>query len=79
MCYYEVIRSALCGHEERRLFQYCHFARNDQNHQCFGAWNIKRVREQSEVKCTQCTTGQPPLQVTSGKQVHQVDSVMGNI
>jgi hypothetical protein len=78
MCYYEIIRSVMCGHEEMRLFQYCHFARNDQNHQCFGAWNIKRVREQSEVRCTSCITGQPPVSVINSKKVIWADSLMGN-
>ncbi|KAF2277341.1 uncharacterized protein EI97DRAFT_361309, partial [Westerdykella ornata] len=51
---YEKIHYVPCGHEDHRLIQYCHFARNDPLHQCFGAWNIKREWEQREVECSQC-------------------------
>ncbi|KAI4846662.1 hypothetical protein E4T44_04936 [Aureobasidium sp. EXF-8845] len=41
MCQYENIHYG-CGHAARRLIKHCHFARNDPNHQCFGAWSVKR-------------------------------------
>ncbi|OIW31568.1 hypothetical protein CONLIGDRAFT_678038 [Coniochaeta ligniaria NRRL 30616] len=31
-----------CGHNIFRLKSYCHFARNDPNHQCFG---VKQLRD----------------------------------
>jgi hypothetical protein len=31
-----------CGHNTFRLKSYCHFARNDPNHQCFG---VKQLRD----------------------------------
>ncbi|KAJ9165306.1 hypothetical protein NKR19_g497 [Coniochaeta hoffmannii] len=31
-----------CGHNTFRLKAYCHFARNDPNHQCFG---VKQLRD----------------------------------
>ncbi|KAB8437346.1 hypothetical protein FH972_025026 [Carpinus fangiana] len=34
MCQYEET-TFRCGHRLRRLTKYCHFARNDPNHQCF--------------------------------------------
>ena len=53
MCYYERIHFK-CGHIKTRLFQHCHFARNDLNHQCFGAWNIKREWENHQLVCDNC-------------------------
>jgi hypothetical protein len=55
MCYYEKITFVACGHEEKRLIQHCHFARNDPGHQCFGAWRYKREWNQYSSKCGGCT------------------------
>ncbi|KAF2027676.1 hypothetical protein EK21DRAFT_30538, partial [Setomelanomma holmii] len=51
---YEKINFSACGHEEKRLASYCHFARNDPNHQCFGAWNYKYEWTQHQHKCNNC-------------------------
>lgn len=57
MCYYDKVNFA-CGHFERRLAQYCHFARNDPGHQCFGAWHWKREWNQIETNCNDCMSQQ---------------------
>ncbi|KAF2709038.1 hypothetical protein K504DRAFT_357009, partial [Pleomassaria siparia CBS 279.74] len=54
MCYFEMIHFSQCGHNEKNLIQYCHFARNDPLHQCFGAWNVKREWTQNGTKCEDC-------------------------
>ncbi|KAK0643114.1 hypothetical protein B0T16DRAFT_333340 [Cercophora newfieldiana] len=36
-----------CGHSTFRLKSYCHFARNDPNHQCFGVKKLKNVWDQT--------------------------------
>ncbi|RMZ06505.1 hypothetical protein D0862_04576 [Hortaea werneckii] len=53
MCQYEVIHFH-CGHAGRRLIKHCHFARNDPNHQCFGAWSIKREWISANQSCQTC-------------------------
>ncbi|KAF1950132.1 hypothetical protein CC80DRAFT_427589 [Byssothecium circinans] len=55
MCYYEKVYFVPCGHTEMRVIQHCHFARNDPNHQCFGAWNIRREWQQHDAECEKCT------------------------
>ncbi|KAF2866323.1 hypothetical protein BDV95DRAFT_505138 [Massariosphaeria phaeospora] len=55
MCYYEKVNYVACGHEGKRLIQYCHFARNDPLHQCFGAWSYKRELYQRDMECENCT------------------------
>jgi hypothetical protein len=55
MCAYDLIYHVPCGHTERRLKKYCHFARNDPGHQCFGAWTIKDRWEQPRYECENCT------------------------
>ncbi|KXL47419.1 hypothetical protein M433DRAFT_434063 [Acidomyces richmondensis BFW] len=50
---YEVIHFN-CGHAGRRLIKHCHFARNDPNHQCFGAWSIKREWISANQVCQAC-------------------------
>jgi hypothetical protein len=54
MCYYEKITFVACGHDEKRLIQHCHFARNDPGRQCFGAWRYKRQWNQYSSKCGNC-------------------------
>jgi len=53
MCSYEKV-TYRCGHEKRRLIKYCHFARNDPGHQCFGAWSDKRAWKQPREDCVDC-------------------------
>jgi hypothetical protein len=52
MCEYETFQH-ICGHVKDKLYSYCHFARNDQSHQCFGVKVIKGVW-QSETFCKDC-------------------------
>ncbi|KAK8231424.1 hypothetical protein HDK77DRAFT_485630 [Phyllosticta capitalensis] len=59
MCQYEAIHFN-CGHVCRRLIKYCHFARNDPNHQCFGAWSIKREWRQPYENCHACVAAGLP-------------------
>ncbi|KAF2202252.1 hypothetical protein GQ43DRAFT_392479 [Delitschia confertaspora ATCC 74209] len=54
MCQYENMIFP-CGHDTRRLIKHCHFARNDPNHQCFGAWTYKRIWERDDTEeCPLC-------------------------
>ncbi|KAL2025417.1 hypothetical protein VTO58DRAFT_103642 [Aureobasidium pullulans] len=53
MCQYENIHYG-CGHAVRRLIKHCHFARNDPNHQCFGAWSVKREWSNPTEYCRNC-------------------------
>ncbi|PVH95223.1 hypothetical protein DM02DRAFT_537781 [Periconia macrospinosa] len=55
MCWYERIYYPRCHHTETPLVRYCHFARNDPGHQCFGAWNYQREYEQLDSECNDCT------------------------
>jgi hypothetical protein len=41
MCDHETFRFT-CGHSLTQLLSYCHFARNDPYHQCFGVKVIKK-------------------------------------
>jgi len=52
MCDYEEFLFD-CGHSHQRLKSYCHFARNDPNHQCFGVKKLRDVWEQQTV-CDDC-------------------------
>ncbi|KAF2140022.1 uncharacterized protein K452DRAFT_231284 [Aplosporella prunicola CBS 121167] len=52
MCDWEKIHMA-CGHAITRRVKYCHFARNDPRHQCFGVQRI--VREwRMNTPCPRC-------------------------
>ncbi|EUC50564.1 hypothetical protein COCMIDRAFT_81685 [Bipolaris oryzae ATCC 44560] len=53
MCSYNKINFR-CGHFEYRIAVYCHFARNDPNHQCFGAWTVKRAWDEPREVCRKC-------------------------
>lgn len=61
MCQYEAIHYH-CSHVGRRLIKHCHFARNDPNHQCFGAWSIKREWKQPFENCPGCVAAGLPQQ-----------------
>lgn len=43
----------LCNHSTLRLKSYCHFARNDPNHQCFGVKVLRNSWRQC-VPCDDC-------------------------
>ena len=61
MCQYEGITYA-CTHSKLRIWKHCHFARNDPNHQCFGAWTIEREIELPKENCPDCVReGYPRL------------------
>ncbi|OHW92579.1 hypothetical protein CSPAE12_08947 [Colletotrichum incanum] len=42
-----------CGHSIIRKKSYCHFSRNDPNHQCFGV-KVLRNSWQQNVMCDNC-------------------------
>jgi hypothetical protein len=78
MCYYEEIHFVSCGHKEKRLQKYCHFARNDPGHQCFGAWNIRQAWEQHETECENCAKHRQYLQANGlTRNVQPVYGVAG--
>ncbi|KAK1771205.1 hypothetical protein QBC33DRAFT_236543 [Phialemonium atrogriseum] len=53
MCDYEEFLFA-CGCSTIRLKSYCHFARNDPNHQCFGVKKLRNSWEQVK-DCEACS------------------------
>jgi hypothetical protein len=48
----EFIFGCSCSYTKRK--SYCHFARNDPNHQCFGVQVLKKVWEVPEM-CDKCS------------------------
>jgi len=52
MCDYEEFVFT-CTHSTIRLKSYCHFARNDPNHQCFGVKKLRNVWDQN-YECERC-------------------------
>lgn len=54
MCYFDLIKYGLCGHHVYRRCSYCHFARNDPYHACFGVKVLKRVWNQDNTSCEDC-------------------------
>ncbi|KAF8253347.1 hypothetical protein K440DRAFT_625392 [Wilcoxina mikolae CBS 423.85] len=55
MCSFEKITYKACAHISRRLVGYCHFARNDPFHQCFGVQTVKREKiVDNGQKCPSC-------------------------
>lgn len=61
MCWYELMHFVSCGHTFKRICDYCHFARNDPFHGCFGVQTKRRDRfvRHGEL-CPTC--GGPPAQ-----------------
>ena len=53
MCDYEEFLFA-CGCSTFRLKSYCHFARNDPNHQCFGVKKLRDTWDQAS-DCEACS------------------------
>lgn len=52
MCEIEIFTMA-CSHEFTKLLSYCHFARNDPLHQCFGPKTVKNRWAQRAI-CGSC-------------------------
>lgn len=48
----EFIFGCSCSYTKRK--NYCHFARNDPNHQCFGVQVLKKVWDVPEI-CDKCS------------------------
>lgn len=46
MCDYEEFLFT-CGHSEIRLMSYCHFARNDDYHECYGVKVLRKCWRQA--------------------------------
>ncbi|KAH8912009.1 hypothetical protein BR93DRAFT_963221 [Coniochaeta sp. PMI_546] len=63
-----------CGHNTFRLKSYCHFARNDPNHQCFGVKVLRATWRQTN-QCELCRTGQPQPQQQQQQQQQQQASM----
>ncbi|KAL2353093.1 hypothetical protein BJ546DRAFT_127192 [Cryomyces antarcticus] len=66
MCQYEAI-TFRCGHTMRRLIKYCHYARNDPNHECLGAWSVARSFTMPNDDCPPCVSAR----VDAGQGGHQ--------
>lgn len=50
----EFIFCCSCSYTKRK--NYCHFARNDPNHKCFGVQVLRKVWEVPET-CEKCSSG----------------------
>ncbi|ORY59454.1 uncharacterized protein BCR38DRAFT_57419 [Pseudomassariella vexata] len=63
MCDWEEFRFE-CNHSVVKLKSYCHFARNDPNHQCLGVKVLRKSWKQDFQLCDDCTAQgyyfQPP-------------------
>ena len=68
MCDYEEFLYD-CGHSQQRLKSYCHFARNDPNHQCFGVKKLRDVWEQQTV-CEACAMRRHHARPQWARQAH---------
>jgi hypothetical protein len=66
MCNYENVTYA-CGHTKRSLIKYCHFARVDPDHNCFGPWSIKRERTLPFDNCEDCIAAGAPRMIKPPK------------
>ncbi|KAG9241827.1 hypothetical protein BJ878DRAFT_427273 [Calycina marina] len=55
MCDYELFHYT-CGHVVDQLLSYCHFARSDPFHQCYGVKAIKQ-RWSQQFDCQDCQCG----------------------
>ena len=53
MCQFEKLNYG-CGHEQFRIYKHCHFARNDPEHRCYGAWTISNEMNVPQNKCPRC-------------------------
>ncbi len=53
MCYFELV-TYQCRHQVHRRCSYCHFARNDENHSCFGVKVLKRDLQVYGEDCDGC-------------------------
>lgn len=53
MCDWEVFQYTECSHEIMKRLSYCHFARNDPYHQCFGVKVVKN-RWTHRMYCPPC-------------------------
>jgi hypothetical protein len=53
MCQYEGLNYR-CGHQKLRIYKHCHFARNDPDHRCYGAWTVSRELNVEGEICPQC-------------------------
>jgi hypothetical protein len=52
MCDFEEF-AFTCGHSQFRLKSYCHFARNEPNHQCLGVKKLRHIWDQGDW-CQDC-------------------------
>ncbi|KAF7542946.1 hypothetical protein G7Z17_g11148 [Cylindrodendrum hubeiense] len=70
MCDFEEFRFT-CDHYTVRLKSYCHFARNDPNHQCFGVKTLRNSWRQSGA-CEDCKNAVLTVEMT-GHEGSQFD------
>lgn len=68
----EFIFGCSCSYTKRK--NYCHFARNDPNHQCFGVQVLKKVWDVPEV-CEKCANNnRAAMQTSSRGWAHDYES-----
>ncbi|KAL8712226.1 MAG: hypothetical protein Q9220_003377 [cf. Caloplaca sp. 1 TL-2023] len=70
MCYFERI-TFRCRHQVYRRFSYCHFARNDPVHACFGVKVVKREWTQGQEDCDECIYQREPMGQQQQQQQQQ--------
>lgn len=64
----EFIFGCQCTYTKRK--NYCHFARNDPNHQCFGVQVLKKVWDVPEA-CDKCCSSRAAMQASTSGWGHQ--------
>lgn len=64
----EFIFGCQCTYTKRK--NYCHFARNDPNHQCFGVQVLKKVWDVPEA-CDKCCSSRAAMQSSTNGWSHQ--------
>ena len=69
MCYFELI-TYRCQHQIHRRCSYCHFARNDPAHACFGVRMLKRAWREEQEDCEECVRRRQTYQEQQGQQQH---------
>ena len=73
MCEYEEYLFN-CGCSQKRLKSYCHLARNDLNHQCFGVPKLRNVWDQ-QVDCKSCISKQRASPASSSSSTSSSSSM----
>ncbi|KAL8810472.1 MAG: hypothetical protein Q9223_002406 [Gallowayella weberi] len=73
MCNFESI-TYHCRHQIFRRYSYCHFARNDPVHACFGVKVLKREWNQDHEDCDDCIRQRERMMQQQQQRLHSYNS-----